>query len=178
MTIQSSHTEIAKTWINGQYRIAEKHFDGNWYVKDDSGKLIKVDPDDLFGVNSSKSLTETPEHFSKYYHDLYEKAANNIAALKEEGSILRKALKSAKETYHSFMANLGAKSIHDITNESERARAKQYLCDISSGNSALRRNSSDIISEAHFAFDCALKEGDWNNQLAIAEHVQQSAWNA
>lgn len=171
MTLISNSTQQAKVWINGQYKEAIKNADGNWYVEID-GKMTKVDPNDLFGMNTR--VTECPQHLVDYYTEQLEASEEKRKNLKTEGNSLKAYLRAAQQGYERFMANIGAKKLSDIISISQRTEAKEKLTTISDLKRAYNRNGMDFMSECSRGFDLALSKGSWQNQLNLAQQVENS----
>ncbi len=165
-------SQQAKVWVNGQYKPAVKDSDGKWYVVDDNGKRIAVDPNDLFGINSN--LTEHPQHLVDYYDDLLKKSEERKDYLEAAGNMIRAQLKGAKDKYASILASFGVKKYDEITDSAQKADAKKYYSSVSDLSRAKTRNSNDFYSACMRSFDYALEKGEWQNQLSVAQHVMNS----
>ncbi len=172
MSVVSNSTQNAKAWINGQYREVTQQSDGNWYVEI-NGQMTKVNPNDIFGINSD--LTEHPKYLVDYYTKLLKKSDEKKEALKKESVSLNAILKVAKEKFDKFLASLGIKSVDELSNYScKKSEAKKQLYAMKKLRSAYNRNCNDLLSECRKGFDYALERGNWQNQLNLAEHVQES----
>lgn len=160
----------AKAWLDGHYVNAQKGNDG-WYAIVD-GKRVKLDQPILKFAQSN--LTEWPEHFVNYYSKEYKESEEKRKALKVEGNFLKAKLEGLKKDFDAFLVSLGVKDINEISDVSKRDEALKYTNDINGLKRAYRRNGNDFLWECQKGFDAALKGGEWSNQLALAEHIQNS----
>lgn len=166
----TNNKKEAQAWLNGRYVTAQKGNDG-WYAIVD-GKRVKLDQPILkFAQND---LTELPEHYVNYYSKQFKESEEKKKELKIEGNFLRAKLEGLKEDYNKFLARIGVKDLNQISNESQRMEALKYTSDIAGIKSAYRRNGFDFQWECMKGFDAALERGEWQNQLALAERVQDS----
>ena len=92
MSLVTNNSEQAKVWVNGRYLPATKASNGEWFVVIDD-KRVKVDKNDLFGVNSN--LTEHPQRLVNYYDELIEKndAYFDIITVKNDASFCFETVK-------------------------------------------------------------------------------------
>ena len=174
MSLVTNNSEQAKVWVNGQYLPATKASNGEWFVVID-GKKIKVDKNDLFGVNSD--LTEHPQRLVNYYDKLIEKNNEKINYLKSKGEALKAQFKDVREQYYGLLSKFGVDKYSDIDDEAQKAEAKKFYTDLSDLRMAKTANSNREYSAYMTAFDYALEKGNWQNQLTLAEHVQNSIWS-
>ena len=174
MSLVTNNSEQAKVWVNGQYLPATKASNGEWFVVID-GKKIKVDKNDLFGVNSD--LTEHPQRLVNYYDKLIEKNNEKINYLKSKGEALKAQFKDVREQYYGLLSKFGVDKYSDIDDEAQKAEAKKFYTDLSDLRMAKTANSNREYSAYMTAFDYVLAKGDWQNQLNLAEHVQNSIWS-
>ena len=174
MSLVTNNSEQAKVWVNGQYLPATKASNGEWFVVID-GKKIKVDKNDLFGVNSN--LTEHPQRLVNYYDKLIEKNNEKINYLKSKGEALKAQFKDVREQYYGLLSKFGVDKYSDIDDEAQKAEAKKFYSDLSDLKMAKTANSNREYSAYMTAFDYALEKGNWQNQLNLAEHVQNSIWS-
>lgn len=159
-----------KVWINGQYLPAtQDKVSGDWYVVID-GKKVKVDKNDLFGVN--RNLTEHPQYLVDYYDKLLAENEEKRNSLEDIGNYLAKQCKRVAKEYEGFLASIGVKKISEITDVYAKDKAKEYYNNLTALSSDKRRNSNEYFSACMTGFDYALERGEWQNQLALAEHVQ------
>ena len=166
MSLVTNNSEQAKVWVNGQYLPATKASNGEWFVVID-GKRVKVDKNDLFGVNSN--LT--------YYDKLIEKNNEKIDYLKAMGEALKAQIKGVQKQYYGLLSKFGVDKYSDIDDEAQKAEAKKFYSDLSDLKMAKTANSNREYSAYMTAFDYALEKGNWQNQLKLAEHVQNSIWS-
>ncbi len=174
MSLVTNNSEQAKVWMNGQYLPATKASNGEWFVVID-GKKVKVDKNDLFGVNSN--LTEHPQKLVNYYDGLIEKNNEKINYLKAKGEALKAQFKGVQKQYYGLLSKFGVDKYSDIDDEAQKAEAKKFYSDLSDLRMAKTANSNREYSAYMTAFDYALEKGNWENQLNLAEHVQNSIWS-
>lgn len=174
MSLVTNNSEQAKVWVNGRYLPATKASNGEWFVVID-GKRVKVDKNDLFGVNSN--LTEHPQRLVKYYDELIEKNNEKINYLKSKGEALKAQIKGVQKQYYGLLSKFGVDKYSDIDDEAQKAEAKKFYSDLSDLKMAKTANSNREYSAYMTAFDYALEKGNWQNQLNLAEHVQNSIWS-
>ena len=174
MSLVTNNSEQAKVWMNGQYLPATKASNGEWFVVID-GKKVKVDKNDLFGVNSN--LTEHPQKLVNYYDGLIEKNNEKINYLKAKGEALKAQFKGVQKQYYGLLNKFGVDKYSDIDDEAQKAEAKKFYSDLSDLKMAKTANSNREYSAYMTAFDYALEKGNWQNQLNLAEHVQNSIWS-
>ena len=174
MSLVTNNSEQAKVWVNGQYLPATKASNGEWFVVID-GKRVKVDKNDLFGVNSN--LTEHPQRLVNYYDELIEKNNEKINYLKSKGEALKAQFKGVQKQYYELLSKFGVDKYSDIDDEAQKAEAKKFYSDLSDLKMAKTANSNREYSAYMTAFDYALEKGNWQNQLNLAEHVQNSIWS-
>lgn len=174
MSLVTNNSEQAKVWMNGQYLPATKASNGEWFVVID-GKKVKVDKNDLFGVNSN--LTEHPQKLVNYYDGLIEKNNEKINYLKAKGEALKAQFKGVQKQYYGLLNKFGVDKYSDIDDEAQKAEAKKFYSDLSDLRMAKTANSNREYSAYMRAFDYTLEKGNWENQLNLAEHVQNSIWS-
>lgn len=174
MSLVTNNSEQAKVWMNGQYLPATKASNGEWFVVID-GKKVKVDKNDLFGVNSN--LTEHPQKLVNYYDGLIEKNNEKINYLKAKGEALKAQFKGVQKQYYGLLSKFGVDKYSDIDDEAQKAEAKKFYSDLSDLRMAKTANSNREYSAYMRAFDYTLEKGNWQNQLNLAEHVQNSIWS-
>lgn len=171
MSLVTNNSEQPRVWVDGQYLPATKASNGEWFVEID-GKKVKVDKNDLFGINSN--LTEHPQKLVNYYDDLIAKNEEKIDYLKATGEAIKSQMKGVKEQFDDLLNKFGVKKYSDIDDKSQQAEAKKFYADLSSLRSAKTANFNREYSAYMTAFDYTLAKGNWQNQLALAEHVQNS----
>ena len=174
MSLVTNNSEQAKVWVNGQYLPATKASNGEWFVVID-GKKVKVDKNDLFGLNSN--LTEHPQRLVNYYDKLIAENNEKIDYLKTKGEALKEQFKGVREQYYGLLSKFGVDKYSDIDDEAQKAEAKKFYSDLSDLRMAKTANSNREYSAYMTAFDYALEKGNWQNQLNLAEHVQNSIWS-
>ena len=170
MSLVTNNSEQAKVWVNGQYLPATKASNGEWFVEID-GKRVKVDKNDLFGVNNN--LTGLVNYYDKLIAENNEK----IDYLKATGEALKAQLKGVQKQYYGLLSKFGVNKYSDIDDETQKAEAKKFYTDMSDLKMAKTANSNREYSAYMTAFDYALEKGNWQNQLNLAEHVQNSIWS-
>ena len=173
MSLVTNNSEQAKVWVNGQYLPATKASNGEWFVVID-GKKVKVDKNDLFGINSN--LTEHPQRLVNYYDKLIAENNEKIDYLKAKGEALKAQFKGVQKQYYGLLSKFGVDKYSDIDDEAQKAEAKKFYSDLSDLRMAKTANSNREYSAYMTAFDYALEKGNWQNQLNLAEHVQNSIW--
>lgn len=173
MSIKMNNSEQPKVWVNGQYLPATKASNGEWFVEID-GKKVKVDKNDLFGINNS--LTEHPQKLVDYYDKLLAENNEKIISLKAAGESLKAQIKGVREQYYGLLSKFGVNKYSDINDETQRAEAKSCYKNLSNLKMERTANSNREYSAYMTAFDYALEKGNWQNQLAQAENVQNSIW--
>lgn len=174
MSLVTNNSEQAKVWVNGQYLPATKASNGEWFVVID-GKKVKVDKNDLFGINSN--LTEHPQRLVNYYDKLIAENNEKIDYLKAKGEALKAQFKGVQKQYYGLLSKFGVDKYSDIDDEAQKAEAKKFYSDLSDLRMAKTANSNREYSAYMTAFDYALEKGNWQNQLNLAEHVQNSIWS-
>ncbi len=174
MSLVTNNSEQAKVWVNGQYLPATKASNGEWFVVID-GKRVKVDKNDLFGLNSN--LTEHPQRLVNYYDKLIAENNEKIDYLKAKGEALKAQFKGVQKQYYGLLSKFGVDKYSDIDDEAQKAEAKKFYSDLSDLRMAKTANSNREYSAYMTAFDYALEKGNWQNQLNLAEHVQNSIWS-
>ena len=174
MSLVTNNSEQAKVWMNGQYLPATKASNGEWFVVVD-GKKVKVDKNDLFGVNSN--LAEHPQKLVNYYDKLIAENNEKIDFLKATGDALKAQFKGVQKQYYGLLSKFGVDKYSDIDDEAQKAEAKKFYSDLSDLRMAKTANSNREYSAYMRAFDYALEKGNWENQLNLAEHVQNSIWS-
>lgn len=174
MSLVTNNSEQAKVWMNGQYLPATKASNGEWFVVID-GKKVKVDKNDLFGVNSN--LTEHPQKLVNYYDGLIEKNNEKINYLKAKGEAIKAQFKGVQKQYYGLLSKFGVDKYSDIDDEAQKAEAKKFYSDLSDLRMAKTANSNREYSAYMRAFDYTLEKSNWENQLNLVEHVQNSIWS-
>lgn len=174
MSLVTNNSEQAKVWVNGRYLPATKASNGEWFVVID-GKRVKVDKNDLFGVNSD--LTEHPQRLVNYYKELSAKNDEKINGLKAMGEALKAQFKYVQNQYYGLLSKFDVDKYSDIYDEAQKAEAQELYSDLSDLNQGITANSNREYSAYMTAFDYALEKGNWQNQLTFAEHVQNSIWS-
>lgn len=177
-----NHSEQAEVWVDGQRKTATKASNGDWFVEI-NGKQVKVDREkcERFGIfyqsnPQNKDVTYWPEHFVDYYDNLIAENNDKIKYLKATGEFIQQQLKGAREQYANILAKFGVNKYKEINDTAQQAEARKFYNDISDLNRAKISNSNREYSAYMTAFDYALEKGDWQNQLNLAEHVQNSVF--
>ncbi len=147
---------------------------GERYVMIDGKKVNLNDP--VFGFKNS-DLTYWPEHFVNYYDGIIEESKENRKFLEEQISAVKAQLKTAKDKYEGFLASIGVKKFSDITNSAQKEQAKEYRINLSDLGSSKRRLNARFMGECSRGLDAALERGEWSNQLALAETVNDSLFS-
>lgn len=168
-TTVSNNTQ-PKVWINGQYMPANKGVDGNWYVEVD-GKRVKVDPNDLFGMNQhweelDKSFEERKEFhagWKDHWMALQGKAS-------EAYNAAIGAYKEASKKYNEVTQGLNFSELEG----SQREEAKQYRYEMADAGAQKRRAVSDSIFYGRLAADEAYNMQDYSNLQALAYKISQA----
>lgn len=166
--VQVSGNSQPKVWINGHYMPASKGVDGNWYVEID-GQRVKVDPNDLFGMNSKweelnsdfEEQKEKHAGWRQHWLDLQGKASAAYTAAKS-------AYKQAYTKYEEVTQGLNFSELEG----SQREEAKQYRADMSSAGTQKRRAVSDSIFYGRLAADETYCMQDYTNLQSLAAHMQ------
>ena len=174
MSLVTNNSEQAKVWMNGQYLPATKASNGEWFVVID-GKKIKVDKNDLFGVNSD--LTEHPQRLVNYYDELIEKNNEKINYLKSKGEALKAQFKGVQKQYYELLSKFGVDKYSDIDDEAQKAEAKKFYSDLSDLRMAKTANSNREYSAYMTAFGYALEKKGWLDHFNLVKYVQNSIWS-
>lgn len=174
MSLVTNNSEQAKVWMNGQYLPATKASNGEWFVVID-GKKVKVDKNDLFGVNSN--LTEHPQKLVNYYDGLIEKNKKKIYYLKAKGEALKAQFKGVQKQYYELLSKFGVDKYSDIDDEAQKAEAKKFYSDLSDLRMAKTANSNREYSAYMRAFDYALEKKGWLDHFNLVKYVQNSIWS-
>lgn len=161
-------------WIDyeGSQKLATKWL-GDWYITDDNGKRVKVDPNDIFGMNTN--LTEWPQHFvDSYQKDIDKKEADIDLLKKTEARLSSVDLVDAKKEYENYLSSIGADDFNDITERSKRNIAEDLMGNIYNVKHTLTTINNKLFSKYNSLFNDVLAQGKWNNQLTVARQVQNS----
>ena len=160
-----------------EYRVRESL--KNEYIVVD-GRRVNINK--WFGDNSqaekySSNLTEHPQKLVNYYDGLIKKNKKKINYLKAKGEALKAQFKGVQKQYYGLLSKFGVDKYSDIDDEAQKAEAKKFYTDLSDLRMAKTANSNREYSAYMTAFDYALEKGNWQNQLNLAEHVQNSIWS-
>ena len=82
-----------------------------------------------------------------------------------------------QKQYYELLSKFGVDKYSDIDDEAQKAEAKKFYSDLSDLRMAKTANSNREYSAYMTAFGYALEKGNWQNQLKLAEHVQNSIWS-
>lgn len=166
----SNQSQQPKVWINGQYMPASREADGKWYVEVD-GKLVEVDPNDLFGVNSHWEELDASFEERKEFHKGWKNhwlALQGLAGDAYNAAI--GAYKTASQKYAEVTQGL---SFSELTG-SKKKEAQQYMTEMSAAGSQKRRAVSDSIFYGRLAVDEAFAMQDYSNLQAVAFKISQT----
>lgn len=166
----SKNTQQAKIWINGHYMPANKGTDGNWYVEID-GKHIKVDPNDLFGINKQwENLNESFEE-RKNFHAGWK---DHWMALQEKASkaynTAIEAYKEASKKYNEVTQGMKYSELEGL----QRKEAQEYRYQMTDADAQKRRAVSDSIFYGRLATDEAYNIQDYTYLQTIANKMSQA----
>ena len=174
MSLVTNNSEQAKVWVNGQYLPATKASNGEWFVVID-GKRVKVDKNDLFGVNSN--LTEHPQRLVNYYKNLIAEKYEEMDFLKTAGEALKKQYIGARNTYYEFLSECGVDKYSKIGDKAKKAEAKELYSGMLDLKMAKTANSNRQFTACNTQLDYISQLGNWLNLLNLAKHVQNSIWS-
>ena len=157
-----------------EYRVRESL--KNEYIVID-GKRININ--NWFGNNNqpekySSNLTEHSQKLVNYYEKLIAENNEKIDYLKATGEALKAQLKGVQKQYYGLLSKFGVNKYSDIDDETQKAEAKKFYKDMSDLKMAKTANSNREYSAYMTEFGYALEKGNWQNQLNLAEHVQNS----
>ena len=160
-----------------EYRVQESL--KNEYIVVD-GRRVNIN--NWFGDNNqaekySSNLTEHPQRLVNYYDKLIAENNEKVDFLKAAGKALKAQFKGVQKQYNSILSEFGVDKYSDIDDEAQKAEAKKFYTDLSDLRMAKTANSNREYSAYMTAFDYALEKGNWQNQLNLAEHVQNSIWS-
>ena len=160
-----------------EYRVRESL--KNEYIVVD-GRRVNIN--NWFGDNNqaekySSNLTEHPQKLVNYYEKLIAENNEKIDFLKTAGEALKKQYIDVRNKYYGLLRECGVDKYSDIDDEAQKAEAKKIYSDLSDLRMAKTANSNRQYSAYMTAFVYALEKGNWQNQLNLAEHVQNSIWS-
>lgn len=160
-----------------EYRVRESL--KNEYIVVD-GRRVNIN--NWFGDNSqaekySSNLTKHLQGLVNYYDELSAENKEKIDFLKTAGEALKAQIKGVQKQYYGLLSKFGVDKYSDIDDEAQKAEAKKFYSDLSDLKMAKTANSNREYSAYMTAFDYALEKGNWQNQLNLAEHVQNSIWS-
>lgn len=170
-------------YINGKNRSIETDRYGKTFYLDDNGKRVYINLQELgisafiVGKDNKKTsnLTEHPQRLVNYYNNKFTESQERISFLEELGSQIKRKYNKLSSDFNNYLCSLGVKSFDEIENESDRTYAKKTYCNnLSDLSREKTRNSNQYFSECLTAFDYALEKGNWQNQLNLAQHVEDS----
>ncbi len=168
--VQVSNQSQPKVWMNGQYIPANKGTDGKWYVEID-GKRVKVDQNDLFGLNSNWEKLDKSFEDRKEFHAGWKQHWLDLAgAAGDAYNAAIGAYKDATKKYNEVTQGLSFSELQG----SQKEEAKQYKAEISSASSQKRRAVSDSIFYGRLAVNETYTLQDINNLQAIASKMSQA----
>lgn len=175
-----NNSEQAKVWINGQYKTATQASNGDWFVEID-GKQVKVDKEkcEKFGIfyqsnPQNKDLTYWPEHFIDYYSERLSKAKEENSILEKSIAYMKNLVAEGQNRLAQILNQTGAKDWKEIDNLRLQGEARNLSCDINNNSKKINRANMDIRSNCNSMLDDILQQNNWQNQLALAKHVQNS----
>ena len=125
----------------------------------------------------SINLTKHPQSLFNYYKNLIAEKYEEIDFLKAADKALKAQIKGVQKQYYGLLSKFGVDKYSDIDDEAQKAEAKKFYSDLSDLKMAKTANSNREYSAYMTAFDYALEKGNWQNQLNLAEHVQNSIWS-
>lgn len=165
--VSNPYSREALTWINGRYETVTQGYDGNWYRKGDDGKLVKVDPNDLYGMNSDDKIRE------RQLAELDEKIEDKKDKIKEKDNLLANlgetfytSMKNASNFGHQLWSCLmdnglnSASSIDDITDTDERERAEGLYTSKRDAKSMQHSALAAFLNNTHASIKLILEKGD------------------
>ena len=160
-----------------EYRVRESL--KNEYIVID-GKRVNIN--NWFGDNNqpekySSNLTEHPQRLVNYYDKLIEKNNEKIDYLKAMGEALKAQIKGVQKQYYGLLSKFGVDKYSDIADEAQKAEAKKFYSDLSNLKMAKTANSNSLFTTCNTQLDYISQLGNWQNQLTLAEHVQNSIWS-
>ncbi len=166
----SRKAQQPKVWVNGQYMPANKSGDGTWYVEID-GKRVKVDPNDLFGMNNHWENLDKSFEERKSFHAKWKE---HWLALQQKASCAYSTAigtyKEASKKYNEVTQGLKISELRGT----QLKEAKEYQSQMTSAGAQKRRATSDSIFYGRLAVDEAYNIQDYTNLQALAGKMSQA----
>lgn len=160
-----------------EYRVRESL--KNEYIVVD-GRRVNIN--NWFGDNSqaekySSNLTEHPQRHVNYYKNLIAEKYEEMDFLKTAGEALKKQYIGARNTYYEFLSECGVDKYSKIGDKAKKAEAKELYSGMLDLKMAKTANSNRQFTACNTQLDYISQLGNWQNQLNLAKHVQNSIWS-
>ena len=160
-----------------EYRVCESL--KNEYIVVD-GRRVNIN--NWLGDNNqpekySINLTGHSKGLANYYDKLIAKNKKKIDFLKAACEALEAQYTVLRDKYYILLRECGVDKYSNIGNIAKKAEAKELYSGMLDLKMAKTANSNREYSAYMTAFDYALEKGNWENQLNLAEHVQNSIWS-
>lgn len=134
-------------------------------IETENGKIIVVNKNDLFGINSSPDSPETGiASRVSYYDEQIEENKNFINLCQQIWENAKAGIKTTKEKMRSFLASLDITHAYQIQNAAQKKEYKAMRAECSDFRSQQIRASADILHAAHETGSFASDKGNLLNQ--------------
>lgn len=131
-------------------------------IETENGKIIVVNKNDLFGINSSPE-TGIASRVS-YYDEQIEENKNFINLCQQRWNDAKEGIKNTKEKMRSFLASLDITHAYQIQNAAQKKEYKSMSAECSDLRGIQIRSSADILHTANETGSLVLDKGNWLNQ--------------
>lgn len=134
-------------------------------IETEDGKIIVVNKNDLFGINSSPDSPETGiASRVSYYDEQIEKNKNFINLCQQRWNDAKEGIKTIKEKMRLFLALLDITHANQIQNAAQKKEYKSMSAECSDLRGIQIRSSADILHTANETGSLVLDKGNWLNQ--------------
>ena len=140
-----------------------------WTVVID-GKPVKVDKNDLFGLNN-KRITEQFASQKSFYDDVIEKSKKTIKEAKGLWSAAVETMKSCRNQMYTILRDAKVTNFNQISDAEQRKKYQALATDRSSARMTQIRATSDIIGAAIDVGSAVSGKMNVIGQEMVAKHI-------
>ncbi len=155
---------------NGQEaKIVSHNQSGNFLRIEVDGKIITVDKNDLFGMNTDYESDYDRQVAN--YNERIEENKNKIEHFQQLWYAAKDSIKLAREKIDNLFDSLGVTNVSQITNADKKKEYKSLKQERYDARMTQIRASADIIGTANDTVSLAINKGNLQNQQLFSRIV-------
>ena len=138
-------------------------------IETEDGKIIVVNKNDLFGINSSPDSPETGiASRVSYYDEQIEENKSFIEKCQQLWYMAKEGIKRTKGKMNSYLASLGITHAFQLTNTNQKKEYNAMRTEYSDYRFEQIRASADILHTVNATVSLAIDKGNLQNIQLLA----------